>query len=165
MVEAGNGRYGPFVRKGKDYRSIDTEEQLLTIPLDEALALLAQPRQYRGRGAPKPPLREFGPDPVSGRPIVAKDGRFGMYVTDGETNASLRRGDLLEEITAERAAELLAERREAGPSKKAAKKKAPAKKAAAEEGRGQEDRGEEGREEGAGEEDARRRRQPRPTRR
>ena len=137
VVEAGNGRYGPFVRKGKDYRSIDTEERLLTIPLDEALALLAQPRQYRGRGAPKPPLREFGPDPVSGRPIVAKDGRFGVYVTDGETNASLRRGDLLEEIGAERAAELLAERREAGPSKKAAKKaptaakKAPAKKAAA----------------------------------
>ncbi len=131
VVEAGNGRYGPFVRKGKDYRSIDTEERLLTIPLDEALALLAQPRQYRGRGAPKPPLREFGPDPVSGRPIVAKDGRFGVYVTDGETNASLRRGDLLEEISAERAAELLAERREAGPSKKKAAKKAPAKKAAA----------------------------------
>ena len=130
LVEAGNGRYGPFVRKGKDYRSIDTEERLLTISLDEALALLAQPRQYRGRGAPKPPLREFGNDPVCGRPIVAKDGRFGIYVTDGETNASLRRGDLLEEITAERAAELLAERREAGPSKKAAKK-APAKKAAA----------------------------------
>ncbi len=139
VVEAGNGRYGPFVRKGKDYRSIDTEERLLTISLDEALALLAQPRQYRGRGAPKPPLREFGADPVSGRPIVAKEGRFGTYVTDGETNASLRRGDLLEEITAERAAELLAERREAGPSTKAAKrtatkaaaKKAPAKKSTA----------------------------------
>ena len=116
-VEASNGRYGPFVRKGKEYRSIDTEERLLTITLDEALALLAQPRVYRGRGAPKPPLREFGEDPVSGRPIVAKEGRFGTYVTDGETNASLRRGDLLEEITAERAAELLAERREAGPSK------------------------------------------------
>jgi DNA topoisomerase-1 len=135
VVEAGHGRYGPFVRKDKDYRSIDTEERLLTISLDEALALLAQPRQYRGRGAPKPPLREFGPDPVSGRPIVAKDGRFGVYVTDGETNASLRRGDLLEEISAERAAELLAERREAGPSKKAprkspAKKKPAAKKAA-----------------------------------
>ncbi|HTN81680.1 MAG TPA: topoisomerase C-terminal repeat-containing protein, partial [Acidimicrobiales bacterium] len=135
VVEAGNGRYGPFVRKGKDYRTIDAEEKLLTITLDEALALLAQPRQYRGRGAPKPPLREFGPDPVSGRPIVAKDGRFGIYVTDGETNASIRRGDLLEEITAARAAELLAERREAGPTKKATKKaaakKAPAKKAAA----------------------------------
>ena len=148
------------MRKGKEYRSIDTEERLLTITLDEALALLAQPRVYRGRGAPKPPLREFGEDPVSGRPIVAKEGRFGTYVTDGETNASLRRGDLLEEITAERAAELLAERREAGPSKprktagkatkkttakkttakstakksgtkKAAAKKSPAKKAAA----------------------------------
>ncbi len=130
LIESGNGRYGPFVRKGKDYRSIDTEERLLTISLDEALALLAQPRQYRGRGAPKPPLREFGADPVSGRPIVAKEGRFGTYVTDGETNASLRRGDLLEEITAERAAELLAERREAGPSKKATRK-SPAKKAAA----------------------------------
>ncbi len=95
----------------------------------------------RGGRAPKPPLREFGEDPVSGRPIVAKEGRFGTYVTDGETNASLRRGDLLEEITAERAAELLAERREAGPSKprktagKAAKKTTAKKKAAGEEGR------------------------------
>ena len=97
-------------------------------------------------------MREFGEDPVSGRPIVAKEGRFGTYVTDGETNASLRRGDLLEEITAERAAELLAERREAGPSKprktagKAAKK-TTAKKTTVQEDRGEEDRCEEGRSE------------------
>ncbi len=162
VVEAGNGRYGPFVRKGKDYRSIDTEERLLTISLDEALALLAQPRQYRGRGAPKPPLREFGDDPVSGRPIVAKDGRFGVYVTDGETNASLRRGDLLEEITPERAAELLAERREAGPSKKATKKAPEGGEEGGQEDErdGEEDRREKGarQEERAGEEGTRDRR-------
>ncbi len=138
-VLANNGRYGPYVQKGKEYRSLASEEQLLTITLDEALALLAQPKSFRRGGAAKPPLREFGPDPESGRPIVAREGRFGIYVTDGETNASLGRGDRLEEMTAERAQELLALRREAladkaGPAaaaKKAAAKKAAAKKAAA----------------------------------
>ena len=92
-VTAQNGRYGPYVKKGTEYRSLEWEEQLFTITLEEALALLAQPKERRGRGAPKPPLKELGPDPVSGKPIVVKEGRFGPYVTDGETNASLRRGD------------------------------------------------------------------------
>jgi len=132
-VTAQNGRYGPYVAKGKESRSLDSEERLFTVTLEEALELLAAPRQFRGRGQPKPPLREFGPDPVSGRPIVAKEGRFGIYVTDGETNASIGRGDRVEDMTPERAQELLALRRDADPKPKkaAAKKKAPAKKAAA----------------------------------
>ncbi|MBW3668706.1 MAG: type I DNA topoisomerase, partial [Actinobacteria bacterium] len=128
-ITAQNGRYGPYVKKGTDSRSIESEEQLLTITLDEALAIFAQPKQ-RGRAAAAPPLKELGPDPVSGKPIVLKEGRFGPYVTDGETNASLRKGDTIEEITPERAAELLADRRAAGPPKKRATKAArPAKKA------------------------------------
>lgn len=141
-ILAQNGRFGPYVSKGSDTRNLTTEEQLLTVTLAEALEMLAQPKQFRGRGAPKPPLRDFGPDPVSGKPILAKEGRFGTYVTDGETNASLGRGDRLEEMSAERAHELLAIRREAiiekggAPAKrvakaaKAAKKAAPAKAAA-----------------------------------
>ncbi len=142
-ILANNGRYGPYVQKGKDYRSIDNEERLLTITLDEALALLAQPKVFRRGGqnmAAKGPLREFGTDPVSQRDVVAKDGRFGVYVTDGETNASIGRGDRIEAMTPERAYELLAIRREqvaakGGPAKKSAAKrpakKAPAKKSAA----------------------------------
>jgi DNA topoisomerase-1 len=152
-ITAQNGRYGPYVAKGSESRSLQTEGQLLTVGLDEALALLAQPRTFRGRGAaaPKPPLAEFGADPVSGRMVVAKEGRFGVYVTDGQTNASIGRGDRIESMTPERAYELLAVRRdaagEAAPgttgragaatkavpktaAKKAAKK-APAKKAPA----------------------------------
>jgi len=106
-----NGRYGPFVKKGSETRSLASEEQLLTIGVEEAEALLAQPKARRGRGAPRPPLKELGPDPGTGRQIVAKDGRFGPYVTDGETNASLRKGDSVESLTLERAVELLAERR------------------------------------------------------
>ncbi|HPU39067.1 MAG TPA: type I DNA topoisomerase [Microthrixaceae bacterium] len=127
-----NGRYGPYLKKGTDSRSLESEEQILTLSLDEALAILAQPKRRRGQAAPKPPLKEMGLDPDTERPIVVKDGRFGPYVTDGETNASLRKGDSLEELTMDRALELLAERRAKGPSKKkATKKKAPAKKKAA----------------------------------
>jgi DNA topoisomerase I len=111
-----NGRYGPFVKKGAETRSLESEEQLLTITPAEAEAVLAQPKQRRGRGAPKPPLKELGPDPGSGRPLVVRDGRFGPYVTDGETNASLRRGDDVEQLTLDRALELLAERRAKGPA-------------------------------------------------
>ncbi len=133
-VTAQNGRYGPYIKKGTDSRSIETEEQLFTITLEQAQAIFAQPK-VRGRAAAKPPLRELGVDSVSGKPMVIKEGRFGPYVTDGETNASLRRGDDIESITDERAAELLADRRARGPvvkktAKKAAKK-APAKKVAA----------------------------------
>jgi DNA topoisomerase-1 len=132
-VVAANGRYGPYVSKGKESRSLADEEALFTVTLDEALALLAQPRQFRGRGQAKPPLREFGADPVSGKNVVAKEGRFGVYVTDGETNASIGRGDRLESMTPERAYELLAVRRETQgdtPKKGGARKAAGAKKAA-----------------------------------
>ncbi|MGV4929958.1 type I DNA topoisomerase [Streptomyces sp. BHT-5-2] len=128
-ITAQNGRYGPYLKKGTDSRSLEREEQLFTITLDEALAIYAQPKQ-RGRAAAKPPLKELGTDPVSGKPVVVKDGRFGAYVTDGETNATLRRDDDVETITPERGYELLAEKRAKGPAKKTAKK-APAKKTAA----------------------------------
>ena len=117
-IVVSNGRYGPYIKKGTDTRSLESEEQLFTITLEEANALLAQPKQRRGRGAPKPPLRELGDDPVSGKPVVLKEGRFGPYVTDGETNASLRRGDDPDMVTIERAAELLADRRSKGPAPK-----------------------------------------------
>ena len=131
-IVALNGRYGPYIKKGSDTRSIESEEQLLTMTLEEALTILAQPKQ-RGRAAAKPPLKELGDDPATGKKMVVKDGRFGPYVTDGETNASLRKDDSVEEITDERAAELLADRRARGPAKKAKKttKKAAAKKTAA----------------------------------
>jgi DNA topoisomerase-1 len=131
-ITAQNGRYGPYLKKGTDSRSLETEEQLFDITLEQALAIYAQPKT-RGRAAAAPPLKELGADPVSGQPVVVKAGRFGEYVTDGEYNATLRKDDTVEAITLERAAELLAERRAKGPAKKAAKrgaKKAPAKKAA-----------------------------------
>jgi len=134
-ITAQNGRYGPYIKRGNDSRSLESEEQLFTVTLDEALAIFAQPKQRGRRAAAAPPLRELGVDPVSGRPMVVKDGRFGPYVTDGETNASLRRDDSVDTLTDERASELLADRRARGPAKKttrkAAAKKAPAKKAAA----------------------------------
>jgi DNA topoisomerase-1 len=120
-ITAQNGRYGPYLKKGTDSRSLQSEDQLLTITLDEALAIYAQPKP-RGRAAAAPPLKELGPDPVSGGPVVVKSGRFGDYVTDGEYNATLRKEDTVEAITLERAAELLAERRAKGPAKKAAKR-------------------------------------------
>ncbi len=136
-ITSQNGRYGPYLKKGTDSRSLEGEDQIFDVTLDEAKAIFAQPK-LRGRAAAKPPLRELGDDPASGKPMIIKDGRFGAYVTDGEFNATLRRGDEIETITPERAAELLAEKRAKGPApaKRAAKKtstakKAPAKKAAA----------------------------------
>lgn len=133
-ITAQNGRFGPYISKGKDSRTISSEEQLLTVSLDEALALLAQPRTFgRGRAAAKPPLKEFGNDPVSGKPVVAKEGRFGDYVTDGETNAGLKRGDILADMTPERAYELLQLRREyiaengGAPKKRGARAATPKK--------------------------------------
>jgi len=126
-ITAQNGRYGPYLKKGTDSRSLTGEEQLFTVTLDEALAIYVQPKQ-RGRSAAAatPPLRELGVDSSTQKPMVIKDGRFGPYVTDGETNASLRRGDAVETITDERASELLADRRARGP----VPKKTPAKKPA-----------------------------------
>jgi DNA topoisomerase-1 len=130
-IVATNGRYGPYLKKGTDSRSLTSEDQLFSLTLDEALAIFAQPKT-RGRGAAAAPLRELGPDPVSGAPILLKEGRFGPYVTDGTTNASLRKGDTVEGITPERAAELLADRRAAPPRPGRAKKAAsPARKASA----------------------------------
>ena len=126
-----NGRYGPYVKRGSESRSLENEEQLFSLTHEQALALLAQPKT-RGRRAASAPLRELGPDPASGQPVVVREGRFGPYVTDGESNASLRKGDSVEEITIERAAELLAERRAKGPAtpRKRAAKKTTAKKTA-----------------------------------
>jgi DNA topoisomerase-1 len=122
-VVAANGRYGPYVKRGSETRSLDAEEQLLSISLEEARALLAQPKSRGRRSASSEPLRELGPDPVSGKQMVVKDGRFGPYVTDGELNASLRSGDTVEALTPGRAAELLAARRAAGPPKKRRKQR------------------------------------------
>ncbi len=141
-ITAQNGRYGPYLKRGTDSRSLTSEEQIFDITLDEALAIYAQPKT-RGRAAAAAPLKEFGNDPVSGKPVVLKSGRFGPYVTDGETNATLRRDDSPEEISNERAFELIAEKRAKGPApkrkpaarktttRKAPAKKAPAKKAPA----------------------------------
>jgi DNA topoisomerase-1 len=119
-VTVQNGRYGPYVKKGAESRSLESEDQMFTITMDEAQALLAQPkpRGRAARAAAAPPLRELGEDTASGKPIVLREGRFGPYVTDGETNASLRKGDTIESITPQRAIELLAERRAAAPAPK-----------------------------------------------
>jgi DNA topoisomerase-1 len=130
-ITAQNGRYGPYLKKGTDSRSLANEDQMFTVTLDEALKIYAEPKRRGRQAAATPPLRELGVDSVSEKPMVIKDGRFGPYVTDGETNASLRKGDEVESITDARASELLADRRARGPvKKKAAAKKAPAKKAA-----------------------------------
>ncbi|HEU4567359.1 MAG TPA: type I DNA topoisomerase [Marmoricola sp.] len=133
-ITAQNGRYGPYLKKGTDSRSLESEEQIFDITLEQALAIYAQPKT-RGRAAASAPLKELGDDPVSGKPVVVKAGRFGEYVTDGEYNATLRKDDSVEGITLERAAELLAERRAKGPAKKSTRrstrkttKKSPAKK-------------------------------------
>jgi DNA topoisomerase I len=130
-ITAQNGRYGPYLKKGTDSRSLETEQQIFDLTLEQALAIYAQPKT-RGRGAAKPPLKEFAEDPVSGKKVVVKEGRFGPYVTDGETNATLRRGDEPEELTQERAFELLAEKRAKGPTtRKTAARKTTAKKTTA----------------------------------
>nr|WP_306430181.1 type I DNA topoisomerase [Corynebacterium phoceense] len=124
VITAQNGRYGPYLKKGNDSRSLANEEQLFTITLDEARRIYAEPKR-RGRQAAQPPLKQLGNNDVSGKPMTVKDGRFGPYVTDGTTNASLRRGDDPEKLTDARANELLSERRAkeaAGGTKKAAKK-------------------------------------------
>jgi DNA topoisomerase I len=122
-----NGRYGPYLKAGADSRTLTSEEQLFSINLDEALEIYSKPKERR-RGVAKPPLKELGLDPGSEKQVIIKDGRFGMYVTDGETNATLRRGDTLEAMTLERGLELLAGRRaweaENGPSPKKSRKKA-----------------------------------------
>ncbi|MEQ4204041.1 type I DNA topoisomerase [Actinopolymorpha sp. B9G3] len=132
-ITAQNGRYGPYVKKGSDSRSLGAEEELFTVTLDGALELFKQPKTRGRRGAASAPLRELGDDPETGKPVVIKDGRFGPYVTDGETNATLRRDDEVESVTLERAADLLAEKRAKGPSprrrtaKKATKRSASKK--------------------------------------
>jgi DNA topoisomerase-1 len=128
-ITAQNGRYGPYLKKGTDSRSLASEDQMFSVTLDEALAIYAQPKQ-RGRRAAQPPLRDLGADPVTGNQVLVKDGRFGPYVTDGETNATLRRTDVPETITIERAAELLADKRAQGPAPKKRAAKRPAKKTA-----------------------------------
>ena len=127
-IVALNGRYGPYLKKGSDSRSLTDEEQLLTITLEEALEIYSKPKERRGRGQAAPPLRALGTDPVSSRPVVVKDGRFGPYITDGETNITVPRGEGIEELTPERAYELLAEKRAKGPAKA---KRAPRKAAGA----------------------------------
>ncbi len=127
-IKSQNGRYGPYLTKGTDSRSLESEEQIFAVTLEQALALFAQPKQRRGRGQAAAPLREVGTDPTSGRLIVVREGRFGAYVTDGETNATLRVVDDPMTVSIERASDLIAERRARGPVKKTAKR--PAKKAA-----------------------------------
>ncbi len=130
QITAQNGRYGPYLRKGTDSRSLPSEESIFDITLDEALALYAQPKRGRGpRAAGAPPLRELGADPASGKPVVVKDGRFGPYVTDGETNATLRAEDDVATVSIERAAQLLAEKRAKGPARPRGRAGAPRSRA------------------------------------
>jgi DNA topoisomerase-1 len=128
-ITAQNGRYGPYLKKGTDSRTLDSEDQLLDITLAEALAIYSEPKRGRGRPA-APPLAEFGIDPVSEKPIVAKSGRFGDYITDGTTNVTIPRGETVETLTAEKAVELLADKRAKGPAKKAVRRVAAKKPAA-----------------------------------
>jgi DNA topoisomerase-1 len=124
-IQALNGKFGPYLKKGTDTRSLESEDQIFSISLDQAVALFAQPKAPRGRTAAAP-LKEVGIDPVTNLAVTLRNGRFGPYVTDGTTNASLRRGDDTDDISIERASELLADRRAAGPP---AKRSRGAKKA------------------------------------
>jgi DNA topoisomerase-1 len=136
-IVAQNGRYGPYLTKGVDSRSLPDEDSIFGVTLDEAVAIYSQPKQWGRRGVAKPPLKTFGNDPISGKPMLVKDGRFGAYVTDGETNATIPAGVAIETLSEEAAIELLAEKRAKGPAPKksvgrsSAAKKAPAKKKAA----------------------------------
>ena len=127
-VTAQNGRYGPYLKKGTDSRSLGSEDELFTVTLEQAAAIFAEPKTRGRRAAASGPLKELGADPASGKPVVVKDGRFGPYVTDGEVNATLRKADSVEAITLERAAELLAEKRAKGPAPKRTTRRAAAKK-------------------------------------
>ncbi len=132
LITAQNGRYGPYLTKGVDSRSLPDEESIFGITLDEAVAIYSQPKQWGRRGVAKPPLKTFGTDPISGKAMLVKDGRFGPYVTDGETNATVPAGVAIETLSEEQAIELLAEKRAKGPAlKKRAPRKAPAKKKSA----------------------------------
>ncbi|TMR40047.1 type I DNA topoisomerase [Actinomadura geliboluensis] len=133
-VTAQNGRFGPYIKRGTDSRSLGSEEELFTVTLEQAKELFAQPKQRGRRAAAAAPLRELGKDPASEKPVVVKEGRFGPYVTDGETNASLRKGDEVESITIQRAAELLAERREKVAAGGGKKKAAPRRRTSAKSG-------------------------------
>jgi DNA topoisomerase-1 len=131
-ITAQNGRYGPYLKKGADSRSLSGEDQIFDVTLDEALAVYAEPKQFGRRGSAKPPLREFGEDPTNGKPVVAKEGRFGPYITDGETNVTVPRGSTVEELTVQQAYDMLADKRAKGPTtKKTAAKKTAVKKTAA----------------------------------
>ena len=117
LIQALNGKFGPYLKRGTETRSLDSEDQIFSVPLEQAVALFAQPKSPRGRRVAAP-LKELGTDPETNLEVTLRNGRFGPYVTDGTTNASLRRGDSVDDISLERASELLAERRAAGPPAK-----------------------------------------------
>ena len=127
-ITAQNGRYGPYLKKGTDSRSLETEEQIFTVTLEQALEIFAQPKRRRGQAAARGPLRELGQDPATEKPVVIKDGRFGPYITDGQTNVTVPRSEDPATISAERAFELLADKRAKGPAKKRTTRKTAAKK-------------------------------------
>ena len=127
-ITAQNGRYGPYLKKGTDSRSLETEEQIFTVTLEQALEIFAQPKRRRGQAAARGPLRELGQDPATEKPVVIKDGRFGPYITDGQTNVTVPRSEDPATISAERAFELLADKRAKGPAKKRTTRKTTAKK-------------------------------------
>ena len=127
-ITAQNGRYGPYLKKGTDSRSLETEEQIFTVTLEQALEIFAQPKRRRGQAAARGPLRELGQDPATDKPVVIKDGRFGPYITDGQTNVTVPRSEDPATISAERAFELLADKRAKGPAKKRTTRKTAAKK-------------------------------------
>ena len=130
-ITAQNGRYGPYLKKGTDSRSLETEEQIFTVTLEQALEIFAQPKRRRGQAAARGPLRELGQDPATDKPVVIKDGRFGPYITDGQTNVTVPRSEDPATITAERAFELLADKRAKGPAKKRTTRKTTTRKTAA----------------------------------